>query len=168
MNFDNILILPDNRVKGLSISLTTTAGEYIAWFNEFGQKNKLEEQRPVLTSRSANMIRKRLIDDLTMGAVIPPIVLGLSVEGNLGEVTVENVGEFISQHLEEATVIDGMQRSNALSQALLLKEEISSNRLRIDFWLANDAISLIYRMLVLNTGQTPWDVKGKWKLSINL
>ena len=31
--------------------------------------------------------------------------------------------------------------------------------MRIEFWLATNTNSLIYRMLVLNTGQVPWDLR---------
>ena len=60
MNLNNLNIIIDNRVNGLSISATTTVAEYLEWFNLFGMDNKLDEQRPVMKTRSANMIRKRL------------------------------------------------------------------------------------------------------------
>ena len=44
------------------------------------------------------------------------------------------------------------------------KEEIGANLLRLEIWIAPNAISLIYRMLVLNTGQTPWDVKRQMEV----
>ena len=159
MNLDILNIIHDNRVNGLSISATTTVAEYLKWFNRFGMDNKLDEQRPVMKTRSANMIRKRLVEDLKAGAVIPPIVMGIALDTELKEVTPENAIQIINEHISEATVIDGMQRTEALKEAFEGNHMISSNSLRIDIWITRDAISLIYRMLVLNTGQTPWDVK---------
>ena len=159
MNLDILNIIHDNRVNGLSISATTTVAEYLEWFNRFGMDNKLDEQRPVMKTRSANMIRKRLVEDLKAGAVIPPIVMGIALDTELKEVTPENAIQIINEHISEATVIDGMQRTEALKEAFEGNHMISSNSLRIDIWITRDAISLIYRMLVLNTGQTPWDVK---------
>ncbi len=59
---------------------------------------------------------------------------------------------------EDLSIIDGMQRTTAIYEAM---ERDSSNRIsdvRVEFWIAEEANSLIYRMLVLNTGQVPWDV----------
>lgn len=159
MNLDILNIIHDNRVNGLSISATTTVAEYLEWFNRFGMVNKLDEQRPVMKTRSANMIRKRLVEDLKAGAVIPPIVMGFALDAALKEVTPENAIQILNDHISDATVIDGMQRTEALKEAFDGNPMISSNSLRIDIWITRDAISLIYRMLVLNTGQTPWDVK---------
>lgn len=160
MKLNVLNIIPDNRVNGLSVSVTTTVAEYIEWFNLFGMENKLDEQRPVMKTRSANMIRKRLIEDLKAGAVIPPIVMGFAANiDNLQNVNMGNVGQILTEHLSKATVIDGMQRTEALKEAYDGKPDIKDNVLRIDVWITRDAISLIYRMLVLNTGQTPWDVK---------
>lgn len=159
MNLNNLNIILDNRVNGLSISATTTVAEYIEWFNKFGMDNKLDEQRPVMKTRSANMIRKRLVEDLKAGAVIPPIVMGFALDTELRDVNTDNAIQILNEHISEATVIDGMQRTEALKEAFDGNPMISSNSLRIDIWITRDAISLIYRMLVLNTGQTPWDVK---------
>ena len=157
LNILNIIL--DNRVNGLSIYATTTVAEYLEWFNKFGMDNKLDEQRPVMKTRSANMIRKRLVEDLKAGAVIPPIVMAFALDAAREEVTPENAIQILNDHISEATVIDGMQRTEALKEAFDGNPMISSNSLRIDIWITRDAISLIYRMLVLNTGQTPWDVK---------
>ena len=159
MNLNNLNIILDNRVNGLSISATTTVAEYLEWFNRFGMDNKLDEQRPVMKTRSANMIRKRLVEDLKAGAVIPPIVMGFALDTEHRDVNSDNAIQILNEHISEATVIDGMQRTEALKEAFDGNPRISSNSLRIDIWITRDAISLIYRMLVLNTGQTPWDVK---------
>lgn len=159
MNLNNLNIILDHRVNGLSISATTTVADYLEWFNQFGMDNKLDEQRPVMKTRSANMIRKRLVEDLKAGAVIPPIVMGFALDTELRDVNTDNAIKILNDHISEATVIDGMQRTEALKEAFEGNPKISSNSLRIDIWITRDAISLIYRMLVLNTGQTPWDVK---------
>lgn len=164
MNISNIVILKDKRTDGLSVSAVTTIGEYIDWYKAKGKDNKLPEQRPVLNTRSANTIRKRLIEDLKVGAVIPPIVIGLSIEADYSSLSVENVADFINAHIKCGTVIDGMQRTGALLVALDENPEIASNPIRLDFWLSSNIFSLIYRMLVLNTGQTPWDIKRQMEV----
>lgn len=158
MNITNLLILKDYRLNSLSVSCTSTIGEYLEWYKLHGESNKLDEQRPVLNTRSANMVRKRLIDDLTYGAVIPPIVIGLTY-AQVQEINNDNIETILIDRLAAATVIDGMQRTEALSMAVQKEPSISENPIRIEFWVSKDVIYLIYRMLVLNTGQTPWDTK---------
>ena len=159
MKLSNIVILKDKRTNCWSISTTVRIADYCDWFELFGKDNKLEEQRPLLKTRSGNMIRSRMIEDLKQGAIIPPIVVGLAIEKDLPTVTNDDVEKLFNEHQKEMTVIDGMQRSEALSEALSAQPNILDNLLRMDIWVAKDSVSLIYRMLVLNTGQVPWDVK---------
>lgn len=156
-------MIPDHRINGLSISATVKVSEYMGWFLTYGLLNKLEDQRPVMKSRSANMIRKRLVEDLKLGAVIPPIVIGFAIE-DVNSIRKENAQELLNANINNATVIDGIQRSEALKEALEFSPAIADNELRLDIWVTPDAISLIYRMLVLNTGQTPWDVKRQMEV----
>lgn len=164
MELSNIVILQDRRTNGLSVSAITSIEEYILWYKDKGEANKLPEQRPVLNTRSANTIRKRLIQDLMEGAVIPPIVIGVSVEADYSSLNNDTVIDFINSNLNQGTVIDGMQRTAALLAAIEGNPEINNNPIRLDFWLSNDIFSLVYRMLVLNTGQTPWDIKRQMEV----
>ncbi len=158
MNILNIQFLKDTRSESVSVSCITTIGEYLSWYNQYGKDNKLEDQRPVLNTRSANMVRKRLIDDLTQGAVIPPIVIGMTSD-DVDNIKEDSVDGYIQAGLSMGTVIDGIQRTEALLNAVQQKQAIETNNLRIEFWITKNVTSLIYRMLVLNTGQTPWDTK---------
>lgn len=159
MNLSDIVILKDKRTNCWSISTTVRIADYCDWFELFGKDNKLEEQRPLLKTRSGNMIRSRMIEDLKQGAIIPPIVIGVAIGKDFQTITKDDVEKLFNEHQEEMTVIDGMQRSEALFEALSAQPHIQDNLLRMDIWVAKDSVSLIYRMLVLNTGQVPWDVK---------
>lgn len=159
MKLSNIVILKDKRTNCWSISTTVRIADYCDWFEIFGKDNKLDEQRSMLKTRSGNMIRSRMIADLKQGAVIPPIVIGLALERDIHTIAKDDVEKLFNDHFDEMTVIDGMQRSEALIEALSAAPDIQDNLLRMDIWVAKDSTSLIYRMLVLNTGQVPWDVK---------
>lgn len=164
MNIELLCTLYDRRINGLSISATTTVADYINWFQEFGRKNTLEDQRPVLKSRTANMIRNRLIKDLEQGAVIPPIVLGFTTNSKVEDVKIDDAEMIVTSHINDASVIDGMQRTAALQKAFEQNSNIGTYKLQLSIWITQDAISLIYRMLVLNTGQSPWDVKRQMEV----
>lgn len=161
-NISNKII--DSRINGWSISATMKIGDYLEWFNNFGLANKLEDQRPVVKTRTANMIRRRLVEDLKLGAVIPPIVIGFAIKDPRNSINDHNINDVLNNNIKNATVIDGMQRSEALKEAVESSPNISDNDLRLDIWITPNAISLIYRMLVLNTGQTPWDVKRQMEV----
>lgn len=55
-------------------------------------------------------------------------------------------------------IIDGMQRTAAIIEAAQLDQEILKRELRVEFWMAESVRALVYRMLILNTGQIPWDI----------
>lgn len=155
-------VLKDRKTDSLSVSATTTIKEYLDWFEKFGSDNKLEEQRKTLQTRTSNMIRTRLVNDIKAGAVIPPIVIGLCTDVIAETPSDEDLLNLIGEGLKDASVIDGMQRSSAIKKAYEEEEKVGEDEIRLDFWIAggNYAVNkLIYRMLVLNTGQVPWDVK---------
>jgi hypothetical protein len=57
------------------------------------------------------------------------------------------------------SIIDGMQRTTALLDAVKDNPGVAESELRIECWVSSQTDSLIYRMLVLNTGQVPWNLK---------
>ncbi len=151
-------LLQDKRSNCYSVLSEFPIQDYLEWYERYGEKNSLDEQRDVVRSTSANKIRTRLIDDLTRGAVIPPIVLGLSINDSI-VVDENSIEQLINRHLDEATVIDGIQRTEAIKQASFKEPNIQGTKIRIEFWISFSPINLIYRMLILNTGQMPWSVK---------
>lgn len=58
-----------------------------------------------------------------------------------------------------------MQRTTALREAQLHDGvTVSERQMRVEFWITEDANSLLYRMLVLNTGQVPWNLQRQIEL----
>lgn len=49
-----------------------------------------------------------------------------------------------------------MQRSNIYFKNF---EGNENRKIRVEFWVAENSEKLLYRMLVLNTGQTPWNTR---------
>lgn len=49
-----------------------------------------------------------------------------------------------------------MQRTAALQEACEADKLVLDRYVRVEFWLAPDVSTMVYRMLVLNTGQVPW------------
>ncbi len=160
----NIDILKDERVNCYSAIIQLSIAEYLDMVEKvFKEKGGLEGQRDTLKTTTAIRIRKRMIEDLKKGAILPPIVLGVITSeqklSNIDELDRDKFLKIINNNSENSiSIIDGMQRTTALYEAQK-NTDISANKVRIEFWIASQINSLIYRMLVLNTGQIPWNLR---------
>ena len=149
----------------ISIMLNMTYPKYKEIIDSaYSNRGGIEGQRDVLKASTAVRIRKRMITDIIKGTVLPPVVLGAVVEEGIfaklptfGE---NELLEWLSDNSDSVSLIDGMQRTTALIEAD--KESagaLTDYELRVEIWFAKSVNQLIYRMLVLNTGQVPWDIK---------
>ncbi|ENY3730448.1 hypothetical protein ACFXK8_003814 [Enterobacter kobei] len=162
----NKYVLEDKRVNCLSVIHTPTLREYLDFANEaYKNKGGINGQRAPLKTKTAQTIRERMVDDIIGGAVLPPIVIGVIIDEELYN-EIKNIKDDIS--FEEVrkkfntaslSIIDGMQRTTALLSAVQSSAELYNKKIRVEYWLSTSMNSLIYRMLVLNTGQVPWDIK---------
>ena len=158
--------LKDNRSNSYSVLAIMKISAYLDYVNEaYNNKGGIQGQRAPLKTRTAQIVRRRLIDDLCQGAVIPAIVLGLLFEEEQFDKldSIDNSG--LEQLLKSIdlgkylSIIDGMQRTTALFDARESEKFNVDNEIRIEFWLAKSTNSLLYRMLVLNSGQIPWNLR---------
>ena len=158
--------LEDRRIKCTSAITTLEVAEYLRLVEGvYEKRGGLDGQRAPLKTKTALTIRSRLVEDLQSGAVIPPVVLGVFVETDeqLAEFSRISERQAFSQWVqslpaESISIIDGMQRTTALKEAVSINPEISQTLVRVEFWISKFLNSLIYRMLVLNTGQVPWEL----------
>ncbi|WP_412536540.1 hypothetical protein [Marinobacter sp. MIT932201] len=124
----------------------------------------LEGQRAKLKTKTAIRIRERMVQDIGKGAILPPLVIGAVVNDKdfLDLSNQSNQEDIISILLgldsDCLSIIDGMQRTTAILEAR--KEHyIDENPVRLEIWISKTINSLVYRMLVLNTGQVPWEMR---------
>lgn len=157
--------LKDERVECYSILVDMTIGDYLGLVERAYKKSGgIDGQRAPLKTKTGITIRQRLVSDIKIGAVIPPVVVGVLLPRDKYDLLVG--AERIEDYLEAAggsdgeriSVIDGMQRTTALLTATQEKPDITGRLIRVEFWVAERVNSLIYRMLVLNTGQVPWEI----------
>lgn len=157
--------IQDTRVDCWSALMEMKVDEYIDLASSaYESRGGIRFQRDTLKTTSARRIRSRLVEDLTRGAVIPPIVIGLVVDKNgWGGVSDLDspiaVRKVLDDFKTNLSIIDGMQRTTALIDARSSSEEVGHHTIRVEVWIAKTSESLIYRMLVLNTGQVPWNLK---------
>jgi hypothetical protein len=132
----------------------------------FEKDGNLEGQRGVINrSSSASKIRDRMFKDFKMGAVFPPVVIGVLISedefsniksSDIKDIQIEFSKLLTGYEFDNISIIDGVQRSNVYKSNLHGNE---NREIRVEYWITTNITSLLYRMLVLNTGQVPWNVR---------
>lgn len=155
---NSLTILHDKRIDCYSIMTEMSVSEFLKIVeNSYRNRGGIDGQRSPLKTKTALTIRKRMVEDVKRKAVLPAIVLGIH-DNNVQDL-LDNIKAHGHQYIAEnidpnsISIIDGMQRTTALKEA---GDSIGEEKVRIEFWITNKLNSLIYRMLVLNTGQVPW------------
>ena len=150
----------DVRSSCLSILTSMTLEEYKnIVYPSFIQGGNLAGQRDVIKRSSvASKIRKRMHDDFVAGAIFPQVVIGVLFPESTFASVKETPDSFKPNDCdsENISIIDGMQRSNIYFSNYLGNEH---REIRVEFWVSDNILKLLYRMLVLNTGQVPWNTR---------
>jgi hypothetical protein len=112
----------------------------------------------------------RLKKDIKDGALIPPITLAL--EPSLVKKYLPLLRTQQSQKLQDNLInsnsiyiLDGLQRTHIMND--LLEEGVTfieNQKLLLEFWFEEDIGNLIYRLIVLNSGQKPMSMRHQIEL----
>lgn len=151
----------DARIKCRYLLLTMQVEEFLQLVKpSYEQQGSIEGQRDVVRTATATRIRKRMADDIQQGTILPPIVLGAVAEHKyiMQEVWTTEQARAIISKLGPAkiSVIDGMQRTTVLLEN---KKQLGGGTIRVELWISPSTENLVYRMLILNTGQIPWNLR---------
>lgn len=164
----------DKKVMGINVSLDMTISEYEQLCSGIISNNPLQRKRVGAKGKVYELLRKDLLD----GCVMPPIVLAVTEE--YGETVLQQVRQciesgdvtndhrtYLSNFVEQATqnqqmlILDGLQRTNTIHQSIQDAREAGrdaeflSMKIRAEVYLGLNKMGILYRMLTLNTGQTP-------------
>ncbi len=151
----------DERTKCWSVQTMMTIQKYLDLVHQAHEsQGAISGQRSTLSTSTAKRIRTRMVSDISQGAILPPVVIGLVLKDQEFE-SLNPDAEIDSNFLNaerraQLSIIDGMQRTAALKEALGTHPDIAGQQLRVEFWITTSVRSMVYRMLVLNTGQVPW------------
>jgi len=156
--------LRDGRVACWSIMAGMKVSDYIALVEgAYNMRGGLKGQREPLKTTTGRRIRGRMVEDIKRGAVLPPVVIGVVITNDFDAIAAlspdEIIGRVTKDWIDAISIIDGMQRTTALMDAVDSDASVAEQAVRVECWLAESTDSLIYRMLVLNTGQVPWNIK---------
>lgn len=157
----------DKKLSCCSLMKSMSISDYLSFVdNVYEKKGGIQGQRDALKQKTAITIRDRMIKDISEGAILPPIVIGIIVNddryeqitsGNSDDIEIADFIQSIDKN--NISIIDGMQRTTAIKKAISDNPSIEKNTVRVEFWISTNVNSLIYRMLVLNTGQVPWNIR---------
>ncbi|MCB2199995.1 hypothetical protein KQI63_11345 [bacterium] len=172
MNFYGWLI--DKKIIGLNVTVSMSIGEYLDLASEITKLNVFQRRKVRAHDRVYELLRK----DLLQGCVIPPITLAVSdkmsdecpininriVErGSLLEEEERGLNDYVEEAFRryQLIILDGLQRTFTLQQCLTTAQEndteaeFSDFTIRTEIYLGLSKSGILYRMLTLNTGQTP-------------
>lgn len=159
--------LHDKRVDCHSIMTTMSTKDYLDLVGQaYENRGGIDFQREKLRTTSAIRIRRRMVADIVQGAVLPPVVVGVVLpQDTFSSVDCLSSSEVVpmvrKQQADRVSIIDGMQRTTALREAMASDIAVGKRPMRVEFWISESTNSLIYRMLVLNTGQVPWNLRSQ-------
>lgn len=162
---EQLNVLHDAKSHCLSIITNIDLRTYLEIIDvAYTNDGALEGQRKAQTSKSAVRIRHQMMTDFLEGGVLPPVVIGVvepKLNLDLTKVDKDQLILFLLDVKDCICIIDGMQRTTAMKEAVSAKagDDIQNRQIRIEVWVAMSVTKLIYRMLVLNTGQLPWSLR---------
>lgn len=157
--------LYDARIEASNVLVEMSISEYENLVKGVLRNNIFQRKRV----RSSKTVYALLKHDLMRECVIPPVVLALtSGAEEYNKDTEENLISQIQENSDHLVILDGLQRTHTILD--LLDELRSSNdeaginklenaRLRVEIYIGLNRLGILYRMLTLNTGQTPMSLR---------
>lgn len=143
----------DNHLFEISIR------EYASIAKEIIYNNDLQRKRVKTSNRTYVLLK----DDIKHGCVIPPIVLAIFT--NVKVVDADKIANNFRGFSNDLIILDGLQRTYTILDLLEeVGDEDLSNRilelpLRVEIYTGISKVGVLYRMLTLNTGQTPMSTR---------
>ncbi len=156
----------DERINALNALIVMNIKEYISVSKSITAENEFQRAKV----RRSSSVYQLLREDLKTGCLIPPIVLAVRTEGmkdiiNPKTITEDQITELFKP--ENLIILDGLQRTYTLidlAEKLEKKEPDKTDKfyrqsIRVELYLGLSKIGVLYRMLTLNTGQTPMSAR---------
>jgi hypothetical protein len=165
-----ISVLEDKKIKSWNVLVEFEIHEYLSIAEKILKNNPFQRKRV----KSSSTVYSLLRNDLKEGCIIPPIVLAITHDNfhvsNYKDKKSMSVDfeMFMTDNLKNVLVLDGLQRTYNIIDAfqeLKSKDDLDGirkyheNKLRCEFYLGIDKLGILYRMLTLNTGQTPMSLR---------
>lgn len=170
---------------GLNIAAELPIEEYMGFASSIAQKNEFQRKRVSGSGRTYDLLRK----DLIQGCVIPPIILAVTERygDDLSDIVKRVLAHgatpadttalhhFVRQAAKdsELLILDGLQRTLTIKDIIdrpdgeFSDEQIKNflqQKIRIEVYVGLSKPGILYRMLTLNTGQTPMSFRHQLEI----
>lgn len=180
MKFKSRLV--DRKIMGVNLGVEVTIGEYLSFAGDILNKNEFQRRRVKTSGKTYDLLGRDLVD----GCIIPPIILAVT-DAYAAELQ-PLVASAISSGEErswaaiegiveravgdrELLILDGLQRSLTMegisSSRSLTPEEMTGfldHVIRLEVYVGLSKTGILYRMLTLNTGQTPMSFRHQLEI----
>ena len=162
--------LYDKKVKAYNFLFEINLNDYLKIANKIFDKNKFQRRRV----KSSSTVYSLLKEDLLTGCIIPPIVLALSKQDDefadkkLRSYDENEIISLIQGNIENLIILDGLQRTYTIkdlfselegNKNMENLEKVKKHSIRIEIYIGINKLGILYRMLTLNTGQTPMSLR---------
>lgn len=170
----------DAKIDAINVYTTIKVGEYLKIANSIKNNNDLQRRRV----SNPSTVYALLKEDMLSGCLIPSIVLALDKEDKIefdqAKIQAKEFGDIAAAVQAEATslkILDGLQRTNILldlenelsekqgKDPIQIEEDIKklsslyAREIRVEIYVNITRFGILYRMLTLNTGQTPMSLR---------
>lgn len=153
--------LHDSRIESINLMVEISVGDYLELVEGALRNNEYQRRR----IRSSNTVYSLLKSDFLEGCILPPIVLAL--RGDLGQLELNdlNILQELRGRASQLVILDGLQRTYSLID--LRNETVEAEKkatllrqtLRVEIYVGINRLGILYRMLTLNTGQSPMSLR---------
>lgn len=181
MRFTSRLI--DRKIMGVNLGAELSIDEYLKFVPSILTKNDYQRRRVKSAGKTYDLLRKDLIE----GCVIPPIILAVTnaygdeldklVRRAISERGFDDwklIENFVDRAVadNELLILDGLQRSltiDSLGSSFEpefegKKESFRTQKIRVEIYVGLSKTGILYRMLTLNTGQTPMSFRHQLEI----
>lgn len=152
----------DKKIDAANRLIEISIGEYIEIAKDIIYNNDLQRKRVKTANRTYSLLK----EDIKIGCVIPPIVLAIPKKFVVSDLNDSDVIDLVIRSGKELLILDGLQRTytildliNEISNQPELLNFVSNQKLRIEVYTGISKVGILYRMLTLNTGQTPMSTR---------
>lgn len=167
----------DSKIEATNILAIIKVKDYLEIANTIKNNNELQRKRV----GNPSTVYALLKEDLKNGCLIPSIVLALDDQSetifDINNLDYSKVKQNISERSESIKILDGLQRTNTLIDLsndlkshegkdptqietdLIILNALYERNIRVELYLNVSRFGILYRMLTLNTGQTPMSLR---------
>jgi len=181
MKFHSALV--DRKIMGVNCLIEMTIGEYLEFAPSIIDKNEYQRTKVKTSAKTYELLER----DMLIGCIIPPIILSLTGEASskidvlVKECIESGIDNALATRLEQeisaafadkqVMILDGLQRTHTINSIIDNKNNdrgdidvFLKSILRFEVYLGLSRQGILYRMLTLNTGQTPMSFRHQLEI----